>query len=98
MIHPWDSEAAKKYGRVRAALEQSGGLLGNLDTMIAAQVARLRARLGIAGRARGEEPLEDGAETGSPGLFVVAGAGGFQVVEGRRFAPTFFLERIAQKA
>jgi tRNA(fMet)-specific endonuclease VapC len=35
-IHPWDSAAAQEYGRLRAALEQAGAALGNLDTMIAA--------------------------------------------------------------
>jgi len=37
VIHPWDSAAAKEYGRTRAALERTGAALGNLDTMIAAQ-------------------------------------------------------------
>jgi tRNA(fMet)-specific endonuclease VapC len=35
-IHPWDSAAAREYGRTRATLEQAGAALGNLDTMIAA--------------------------------------------------------------
>jgi tRNA(fMet)-specific endonuclease VapC len=35
-IHPWDSAAAREYGRLRAALERAGDALGNLDTMIAA--------------------------------------------------------------
>lgn len=37
VIHPWDSAAAREYGRIRATLERAGDALGNLDTMIAAQ-------------------------------------------------------------
>jgi tRNA(fMet)-specific endonuclease VapC len=36
-ILPWDSEAAQHYARVRAALEDDGEPIGNLDLMIAAQ-------------------------------------------------------------
>jgi tRNA(fMet)-specific endonuclease VapC len=36
-ILPWDSEAAKRYASVRAALEREGTPMGNLDMMIAAQ-------------------------------------------------------------
>jgi len=36
-ILPWDSEAAKRYASVRAALERDGTPMGNLDMMIAAQ-------------------------------------------------------------
>jgi len=36
-ILPWDSEAASHYARVRAALEDEGEPVGNLDLMIAAQ-------------------------------------------------------------
>jgi tRNA(fMet)-specific endonuclease VapC len=36
-ILPWDSEAAKRYASVRAALERDGTLMGNFDMMIAAQ-------------------------------------------------------------
>ena len=35
-IHPWDSAAAREYGRIRATLEQAGAALGNIDMMIAA--------------------------------------------------------------
>jgi len=35
-ILPWDSEAAKQYGRLRATLEREGRPMGNLDMMIAA--------------------------------------------------------------
>jgi len=33
---PWDSEAAQKYGQIRAALERVGQPMGNMDMMIAA--------------------------------------------------------------
>jgi len=33
----WDSEAAQHYARLRAALEEHGEPMGNLDLMIAAQ-------------------------------------------------------------
>ena len=36
-ILPWDSSAARPYAHLRAALEQAGTPLGNLDMMIAAQ-------------------------------------------------------------
>jgi tRNA(fMet)-specific endonuclease VapC len=35
-IHAWDSAAAREYSLLRAALERTGGALGNLDAMIAA--------------------------------------------------------------
>jgi tRNA(fMet)-specific endonuclease VapC len=35
-ILPWDSEAAKQYGRLRATLEREGRPMGNLDMMIGA--------------------------------------------------------------
>jgi tRNA(fMet)-specific endonuclease VapC len=35
-VLPWDSEAAKHYAQVRAALERAGTTIGNLDLMIAA--------------------------------------------------------------
>lgn len=34
---PWDSESARRYAGVRAALERMGAPMGNLDMMIAAQ-------------------------------------------------------------
>jgi tRNA(fMet)-specific endonuclease VapC len=37
IIMPWDSKAAHQYAEIRAELEQSGQLMGNLDMMIAAQ-------------------------------------------------------------
>ena len=36
-ILPWDSEATREYGLLRATLEREGQPMGNLDTMIAAQ-------------------------------------------------------------
>lgn len=41
-ILPWDSSAAREYGRLRAALERAGKPLGNLDMMIAAQALASR--------------------------------------------------------
>jgi tRNA(fMet)-specific endonuclease VapC len=35
-ILPWDSEAAKQYGWLRATLEREGRPMGNLDMMIGA--------------------------------------------------------------
>jgi tRNA(fMet)-specific endonuclease VapC len=40
-VHPWDSEAAEQYGRLRATLECEGCLLGNLDMLIAAHALAL---------------------------------------------------------
>jgi tRNA(fMet)-specific endonuclease VapC len=36
-VLPWDSEAAQRYAQLRAALEEHGEPMGNLDLMIAAQ-------------------------------------------------------------
>lgn len=44
-VLPWDSEAAKQYANIRAALENIGEPMGNLDLMIAAQVLALRTVL-----------------------------------------------------
>jgi tRNA(fMet)-specific endonuclease VapC len=44
-ILPWDSEAARQYGQLRATLERTGRPLGNLDTMIAAHALALGAVL-----------------------------------------------------
>jgi tRNA(fMet)-specific endonuclease VapC len=33
----WDSQAAQRYAQLRAALEERGEPMGNLDLMIAAQ-------------------------------------------------------------
>jgi len=37
VVLPWNSEAAKRYAQIRAALESAGEPMGNLDMMIAAQ-------------------------------------------------------------
>ena len=44
-ILPWDSDAASHYTRVRAALEDEGEPIGNLDLMIAAQALAAEAVL-----------------------------------------------------
>ena len=40
-VFAWDSEAARRYGDLRAALEREGQLLGSLDMMIAAHALSL---------------------------------------------------------
>jgi tRNA(fMet)-specific endonuclease VapC len=35
-VLPWDSDAASEYGELRAALEDKGQPMGNLDLMIGA--------------------------------------------------------------
>jgi tRNA(fMet)-specific endonuclease VapC len=35
-ILPWDSDAARQYGQLRATLQREGQPMGNLDVMIAA--------------------------------------------------------------
>lgn len=40
-IFPWDSEAARSYGELRASLERHGQLMGSLDMMIAAHALAL---------------------------------------------------------
>jgi tRNA(fMet)-specific endonuclease VapC len=61
-ILPWDSEAARCYGRIRAALEREGQPLGNLDTMIGAHALALGAILVTHDRASariGKLKIED---------------------------------------
>ncbi len=41
----WDSEAARQYANVRAALERTGASMGNLDLMIAAHALATQAIL-----------------------------------------------------
>jgi len=41
-ILPWDSEAARIYGQMRAELERSGRTLANMDLLIAAHAAARR--------------------------------------------------------
>ncbi len=42
---PWDSNAARQYGQLRAALERKGHSMGSLDTMIAAHALAVGAVL-----------------------------------------------------
>ncbi len=42
---PWDSDAARHYAHVRAALERDGTPMGNLDLMIAAHALAVQAVL-----------------------------------------------------
>jgi tRNA(fMet)-specific endonuclease VapC len=44
-ILPWDSDAARKYGQLRAVLERDGQPMGNLDVMIAAHALAVGAVL-----------------------------------------------------
>jgi tRNA(fMet)-specific endonuclease VapC len=44
-ILPWDSDAARQYGHLRAALERDGQPMGNLDVMIAAHALAVGAVL-----------------------------------------------------
>jgi tRNA(fMet)-specific endonuclease VapC len=41
----WDSDAAERYGRLRAELETAGTPLGGMDMLIAAHALALRATL-----------------------------------------------------
>ena len=50
-VLPWDSNTAQAYGRLRAALEREGRLLGSLDMMIAAHALSLGLTLISADRA-----------------------------------------------
>ena len=40
-ILPWDSDAARHYGQLRATLEREGKPIGNLDMMIGAHALAL---------------------------------------------------------
>lgn len=44
-ILPWDSDAARQYGQLRATLEREGQPMGNLDAMIAAHALAVGAVL-----------------------------------------------------
>jgi tRNA(fMet)-specific endonuclease VapC len=44
-VAPYDAMAAAEYGRVRAALERQGTMIGPLDTLIAAHALSLRSTL-----------------------------------------------------
>jgi tRNA(fMet)-specific endonuclease VapC len=52
-VFPWDPEAAREYGGLRAALERGGQLMGSLDMMIAAHALALRLILITNDRAFG---------------------------------------------
>lgn len=61
-VLPWDSEAARHYANVRAALERAGASMGNLDLMIAAHALAAQAVLVTNDRAFGrlkELKIED---------------------------------------
>ncbi|HWX55628.1 MAG TPA: type II toxin-antitoxin system VapC family toxin [Verrucomicrobiae bacterium] len=44
-VLPWDSDAARQYGLIRASLESAGQPMGNLDLMIGAHALGLGAVL-----------------------------------------------------
>jgi len=44
-VLPWDSNAAREYGELRASLEREGRAIGSLDMMIAAHALALGAVL-----------------------------------------------------
>jgi tRNA(fMet)-specific endonuclease VapC len=44
-ILPWDSDAARQYGQLRATLEREDQTMGNLDAMIAAHALAVSAVL-----------------------------------------------------
>jgi len=52
-ILPWDSDAARQYGDLRAELERRGETLGNLDLMIGAHAMAARAILVTSDRSFG---------------------------------------------
>ena len=52
-VLPWDSDAAKQYGQVRADLERVGQPLDNLDLMIGSHALSLGAVLVTNDRAFG---------------------------------------------
>jgi tRNA(fMet)-specific endonuclease VapC len=50
-VLPWDSEAAKQYGNLRADLERLGPPMGNLDIMIGSHALAVGAILATNDRA-----------------------------------------------
>ncbi|MEW7313940.1 type II toxin-antitoxin system VapC family toxin [Buttiauxella gaviniae] len=50
-VYPWDSEAAKSYGQLRAAMEKKGKVMGHLDQLIAAHALSRNATLITSDRA-----------------------------------------------
>ena len=61
-VYPWDSEAAKTYGQLRAAMEKKGKVMGQLDQLIAAHALSRNATMVTSDRAFamvGSLPVED---------------------------------------
>jgi tRNA(fMet)-specific endonuclease VapC len=50
-VYAWDSEAAKSYGQLRAAMEKKGKVLGHLDQLIAAHALSRNATIITSDRA-----------------------------------------------
>ncbi|MGB7800915.1 type II toxin-antitoxin system VapC family toxin [Buttiauxella sp.] len=50
-VYPWDSEAAKSYGQLRAAMEKKGKVMGPLDQLIAAHALSRNATIITSDRA-----------------------------------------------
>ena len=50
-VYAWDSEAAKCYGQLRAAMEQKGQVMGHLDQLIAAHALSRNATIITSDRA-----------------------------------------------
>lgn len=44
-VYAWDSEAAKSYGQLRAAMEKKGKVMGHLDQLIAAHALSRNATI-----------------------------------------------------
>jgi len=45
LIDPWDEEAARHYGFIRASLKREGNIIGNNDLLIAAHARSISAVL-----------------------------------------------------
>ncbi len=43
LINPWDEDAAKHYGFIRALLKKQGNLIGNNDLLISAHARSMNA-------------------------------------------------------
>lgn len=50
-VYAWDSEAAKCYGQLRAAMEQKGQVMGHLDQLIASHALSRNATIITSDRA-----------------------------------------------
>jgi len=53
----WDSNAARCYGKLRAAMEKEGAVMGALDLLIAAHAISLKAVLVTSDRSFARVPL-----------------------------------------